>query len=103
MALNRLEELFTKVYSATLNNKIDWKKNPKLESSYKAEIGKNQIYIYFSAGRFRAVILSQEGDEIGKLTSYSYPKLKELFDLAKRKALKIDENLKEIDSLLDSL
>lgn len=104
MTDNKLRELAAKVLKASKERKIEWVKNLNDESSFKAELGNNSIYILKYGSSSRAfVILNDAGDEIGKYTEMYGYELEELYNLAKNKALKIDETLDDIDDLLDSM
>lgn len=104
MEKERIESLLDKVLLATRKNKIDWEKNPKSESAYKAELAYNTIHILGVSNNYTFVIINESGDEIGRLNGFAYDiKLQELYKLARIRALRINENLDEIDSFLDGL
>ncbi len=100
---NKIENLVRKIIKASKEKKIDWEKNPKSETAYKALLGTNTIHIIKTKSEsYYFMIINDTGDEIGNLSdSYLYD-LSGLYELAKRRALRIDENLDDIESLLDS-
>ena len=104
MEQERIQRLLDKVIKASELKKISWEKNPKAESSFKAELGNSTIHILNSRGEYYFIIINEFGDQIGNLSGglYTY-ELEKLYELAKRKALRIDENLDDIDSILDSI
>ena len=101
-----IDELFEKILELSEQKKINWEKNVMSENSFKAQLKDFTIYIIPSAGDFFFIIINGNGDEIGRLSSSDYvfdSKFREMCDLARRRALKIDESFNEINSLLDSL
>lgn len=100
---NKIESLVGKIITASREKNIDWEKNQKTESAFKAQLGTNTIHIIKTkAQNYYFTIINDDGDNIGNLSSSFLYDLEELFELAKRKALRIDENLDDIESLLDS-
>ena len=50
------------------------------------------------------IVNNDEGSEIGRLAGSSYDyQISDLYDLAKRKALKIDETLNDLDDILSKI
>ena len=104
METQKIETLLHKVIKASELKKIEWEKNPKSESSFKANLGYNTIHILNSGGEYYFVIINDSGDQIGALKGVLYSnELSKLYELAKRIALKIDENLDDLNSILDSI
>ena len=101
---NKLKQLLQKVIKATEAKKLDWQKNTKSETSFKAILGSNTLHIIkVDEITFAFLIINEDGDQIGSIQEEFSTELENLYDLAKRRALRIDENLEDIDSLLDSL
>ena len=100
----KLIELLNKIVLASEQKKIDWEKAPASEGAFKATLGTNTLYIIDSKTDFFFAVMSASGDQIGSLTGPVYRSgLRKLYELAKSKALKIDENLDEINTLLDNI
>lgn len=104
MSDNKIHELLLKVVKASEEKKIDWEKNPKTSNSFKAILGNNTLHIIeIDSFQKTFIIQSEFGDQIGNYSEMLSLELDRLYDLAKAKALKIDENLKDINNILDSL
>jgi len=101
---SKLTELLNKVITASNNKKLDWEKNTKTETSFKALLGKNTLHILRTGSSTYFIIVNEAGDQIGSLSGVLYASsLNNLYEIAKKKALRIDESLDEINSMLDSI
>jgi hypothetical protein len=99
-------ELISKLYDSTQNGRISWEKTA-VEDQYAAVFG-GKWTVTIDKGtspegvRYWLSINNAEGNEILRITSREDHRISELFDLARRHALKVDEAiadlLKEIDS-----
>jgi len=100
-----IDNLFMKVLELSKKRKINWESTQG--TSFKAQLKNFVIFIMHSSGMFTFIIMNDNGNEIGRISNYESnilrDELDKMYDLAKRKALKIDESLNEINSILDSL
>ncbi len=104
MEKERIEKLLNKMLEATKNNKIEWEKNQKTESAFKASIAGNTAHIIKIRNSLSLILMNDSGDQIGQLSGIIYEhNLEKLHKLARIKALRINENLDEMDSYLDNL
>lgn len=96
--------ILNKIIEISRLKKIDWEKNRGSSNSFKALFADNTFYINKQSNDFTFFIINSSGDEVGRISEVVYYlKLQDLFDLARRKALNIDEELDEINKLLDSI
>lgn len=104
MTNTKITELLQKVLRASKEKKINWEKNPKSETAFKTVLGTNTIHILKVDSTTNAfLIINETGDIIGEYKDMFSSELDELLELAKIKALRIEENLDDIDNILDTL
>jgi hypothetical protein len=101
---NKIEVILDKLIDASKNKKIDWVPTPKASGLYQAVLGNSLVFINLTGGEYAFSIYNEKGSVIAKVSEATYYfKLKELYELARIKALKIDEGLKSIDDFLSNL
>ena len=101
---SKIVSILDKVIELSTLKKIEWEKNPKGENSFKATLGENSLHILKISTSLYFIIYTESGEEVARIFGARYlGKLDNLYDLARRKALKIDEKLNELDSFLDKL
>jgi hypothetical protein len=103
MENDKLIAILDKLLSASKKFKVEWLAG-KTNESFKTILGNSIVYVMNIRGDGYLVINNDMGAEIGRLSGYTYDyDIKELFEFAKRKALRIDQTLDELDNLLDGL
>lgn len=99
----KLLAILRKLLQASKKFNVDWNTGKSTEV-FKSVLGNSTVFIANIRDAYYLLINNEAGNEIGKLSGYAYEhELRELYELAKRKALKIDQTLNELDNLLDGL
>lgn len=98
-------KIFNKVYELSIAKKVDWKEG-ETDASFYCQIGDYLIEVYDSGFSSRFNVKGKGNVLLGDLSSNiitgktTNPPISELFDIAKKIAFNIDENL---DGLLNNL
>ena len=102
-----LIDLATSVLQRTRDGKLTW--NELSSASYVATVGEDSIIIARVSGPFYTMrFVNPQGTEIDKispnvLNSEENSTLGEIYELARRQALKVDETLLNLKRMLDRL
>jgi hypothetical protein len=92
------KELVTRIISSTENGKIDWQKTA-VGAQYAASFGGKWIVLIDSAGegeRFWLTLQNSEGETLLRIDEHSDYRLANLFEMARRRALKVDDAIADL-------
>ena len=99
-----IERILRNLVTASKQFKIEWASVTKSSDSFTVDLGDTSVFIAMIRNSFYLIINNKNGDEIGRLSGILYEdQLKELFELAKRKALKVDDSLNNLNDVLSKL
>ena len=105
--MQKVKEIFTKVHDLSQKGKIQWLVDNKEKTAFKTLIADYHIHIHFNTMVYVFNVIDKNEHEIAKafkaIVSWSGNSelpLEDLYELAKRKALNIDNSL---DDLINNL
>jgi hypothetical protein len=105
MLTDKDNQLLTRILEACRAGKIDWAPSGEyggyvtsLSGKYVIKVKQNQ----FAGSTCWLTIDSEDGGSVVSLTSNDFEGIAEIYELARRRALKVDETIDEIIKDLDS-